>query len=37
MLQIIDSDQDGHVSSNELKRYIGTYGLVANLNLNKQP
>lgn len=36
MLQIIDSDQDGFVSSNELKRYIGTYGLVANLNLNKQ-
>ena len=35
MLQIMDSDQDGHVSSKELRRYISTYGLVANLNLNR--
>lgn len=36
MLQIMDADQDGHVSNNELKRYISTYGLVANLNLERQ-
>jgi len=36
MLKIMDSDQDGRVSNRELKRYISTYGLVANLNLNRQ-
>lgn len=36
MLKIMDSDQDGQVSNRELKRYISTYGLVANLNLNRQ-
>jgi hypothetical protein len=32
----MDADEDGHVSNNELKRYISTYGLVANLNLERQ-